>query len=74
MSKNNASAIIKRDTVKNWKKSNYIPAKNVIIIMDELNGTFRLAIGDGETNVNDLPNILDKTSKPSMSDNDILIL
>ena len=53
-------AIIKRDTRENWKKSKYIPEENVIIIMDNNNGTISLMIGDGETEVNQLPDLLDK--------------
>lgn len=53
-------AIIKRDTCENWKKSKYIPEENVIIIMDNNNGTISLMIGDGETEVNQLPDLLDK--------------
>jgi hypothetical protein len=52
------SAIIKRDYEKNWKKSNYIPDENVIIIMDYDNGSFGLMVGDGKTNVNLLPNLI----------------
>lgn len=69
-------AIIKRDLRKNWEKSKYIPDENVIIIMDNENGTVSLMIGDGETNVNDLPDIL--TEKPmstaKVDNGDILIL
>lgn len=63
-------AIIKRDLRKNWEKSNYIPAENVIIIMDNEDNTISLMIGDGKTNVNQLPNILKKKTV----ENDILIL
>lgn len=66
------SAIIKRDLRKNWEKSNYIPAENVIIIMDNNDGSISLMIGDGETNVNQLPNMLEKREK--VVDNNILIL
>lgn len=44
-------------------KSSYIPEENVIIIKDNDDGTVSLSIGDGETNVNDLPDILG-TIKP----------
>lgn len=64
------SAIIKRDLRQNWEKSNYIPAENVIIIMDNEDNTISLMIGDGKTNVNQLPNILKKKTV----ENDILIL
>lgn len=64
------SAIIKRDLRKNWEKSNYIPAENVIIIMDNEDNTISLMIGDGKTNVNQLPDILKKKTV----ENDILIL
>lgn len=53
-------AIIKRDLRKNWEKSSYIPDENVIIIMDNDDGSVSLMIGDGETNVNFLSDILDK--------------
>lgn len=57
-------AIIKRDTRENWEKSSYIPAENVIIIVDNDDNTVSLKIGDGETNVNQLPDIL-KNEKPT---------
>lgn len=66
------SAIIKRETRENWEKSNYIPDENVIIIMDNNDGSISLMIGDGETNVNQLPNILEKKEK--VVDESILIL
>lgn len=64
MKKNKEPAIIKRDTVNNWAKSTYIPAQNVIIIMDKEDGGVLLKIGDGQTNVNDLPDILKNKSNP----------
>ena len=51
-------AIIKRDSRSNWEKSKYIPEENVIIIMDNDNGSISLMVGDGETNVNQLPDLL----------------
>lgn len=78
MKKNKEPAIIKRDTVNNWAKSTYIPAQNVIIIMDKEDGGVLLKIGDGETNVNDLPDILKNESNPPLnrkvSEDGILIL
>lgn len=70
-------AIIKRDTRKNWEKSKYIPDENVIIIMDNDDGTISLMIGDGATNVNALPDLLlsDKPNqKARVDDNSVLIL
>ena len=78
MKKNKEPAIIKRDTVNNWAKSTYIPAQNVIIIMDKEDGGVLLKIGDGQTNVNDLPDILKNKSNPPLnkkvSEDGILIL
>ena len=51
-------AIIKRDLRDNWIKSKYIPEENVIIIMDNSDGSISLMVGDGETNVNELPDLL----------------
>lgn len=51
-------AIIKRGQKTDWEKSNYIPDVNVIIIMDNDDGSINLMIGDGETNVNKLPDLL----------------
>ena len=56
--KKRTAAIIKRDLRSNWKKSAYIPDENVIIIMDNEDGSISLMLGDGETNVNDLPDLL----------------
>lgn len=64
------SAIIKRDLRKNWEKSNYIPAENVIIIMDNDDNSISLMIGDGKTNVNQLPDML----KKKVVEDNILIL
>lgn len=66
------SAIIKRDLRKNWEKSNYIPAENVIIIMDNEDSTISLMIGDGKTNVNQLPDMIEQKNR--VVDNQILIL
>lgn len=52
-----APAIIKRDTRENWAKSSYVPDTNVIIIMDNDDGSVSLMVGDGKNNVNDLPDI-----------------
>ncbi len=75
MSKKNP-AIIKRDTRENWKKSKYIPEENVIIIMDNPNGSISLMVGDGETNVNLLPDLLLAPSKKQVKikNSDTLIL
>lgn len=51
-------AIIKRGARADWQKSSYVPEENVIIIMDNEDGSVSLMIGDGETNVNDLPDFL----------------
>ena len=51
-------AIIKRGLRSDWEKSNYIPDENVIIIMDNEDGSVSLMIGDGETNVNKLSDLL----------------
>ena len=69
-------AIIKRDTRENWKKSNYIPDENVIIIMDNDDNTVSLMIGDGETNVNKLPDILNEKplTRANVNEEQILIL
>lgn len=78
MSKKNP-AIIKRDTRINWMKSKYIPEENVIIIMDNEDGTISLMIGDGEQNVNSLPDLLAnlsaaRTQNSRVVDNNTLIL
>ena len=72
-------AIIKRDTRINWIKSAYIPEENVIIIMDNEDGTISLMIGDGERNVNSLPDLLVNSSavcsqKSKIVDDNVLIL
>lgn len=75
--KNKEPAIIKRGSISDWEKSNYIPAENVIIIKDKPDGTVELCIGDGETSVNYLPDILlGKKKKSPIVDNKngILIL
>ena len=76
MAKDN-TAIVKRDTRTNWQKSKYIPKANVIIIMDNDDNTISLMVGDGETNVNDLPDLLKNiptSSSNATVDEDVLIL
>lgn len=75
MAKDNA-VIIKRDTKENWQKSKYIPKQNVIIIMDNSDGTVSLMVGDGITNVNLLPDLLKSKAilDGAVVDEDILIL
>lgn len=74
MSKNNP-VIIKRDTRENWRKSNYIPKENVIVIMDNPDRSISLLIGDGETNVNQLPDVLEGFSRgATVNSQDVLIL
>ena len=78
MSKKNP-AIIKRDSRMNWMKSKYVPEENVIIIMDNEDGTISLMIGDGEQNVNSLPDLLAnssaaRTQKSRIVDDSVLIL
>ena len=74
MAKDN-NAIVKRDTRVNWNKSKYIPKENVIIIMDNEDNTISLMIGDGETNVNNLPDLLKNNPiSNAIVDEDILIL
>ena len=63
-------------TKENWLKSKYVPKENVIIIMDNKNGTVSLMIGDGETWVGDLRDIL-KTpllKEEAIVDEDTLML
>lgn len=59
MSKNTVHARIrlKNDTEKNWEKSNFVPLQGEVIIysIDDTHPFFRLKVGDGITNVNDLP-------------------
>ena len=76
MSKKNP-AIIKRDTQENWQKSKYVPEENVIIIMDNEDGTISLMVGDGISNVNELPDLLPSsglTFRKAQVDSSILIL
>lgn len=75
MAKDN-TAIVKRDTRTNWQKSKYIPKENVIIIMDNDDNTISLMVGDGETNVNDLPDLLKSNNvlNCAIVSDDVLIL
>lgn len=76
MAKDN-TAIVKRDTRTNWQKSKYIPKANVIIVMDNEDNSISLMVGDGETNVNDLPDLLKNiptSSSNATVDEDVLIL
>ena len=49
------STIIKRDTLQNWQKAvNYIPNSNVLIVIDNPDGTSDIKLGNGEDKVNEL--------------------
>lgn len=49
------STIIKRDTLENWQKAvNYIPNSNVLIVIDNPDGTSDIKLGNGEDKVNEL--------------------
>lgn len=63
------NAIIKRDSYNNWVKSfgKYIPVKNVIIIMDKDDGSIELRIGDGQTYIENLPNLISDNKLKSNS-------
>ena len=68
-------AIIKRDSSENWAKSSYVPAENVIIIVDNTDGSISLKVGDGETNVNELPDILkNEVTKSAAAINDCTLI
>lgn len=70
-------AIIKRDSKENWMKSRYVPRENVIVIMDNDDGTISLMIGDGETSVNELRDLLREEvfgAKAIVDEQDVLIL
>lgn len=70
-------AIIKRDTKENWLKSKYVPKENVIIIMDNEDHSISLMVGDGETEVNKLKDLLkDKPlgATATIVDDDVLVL
>lgn len=72
------AVVIKRDSRKNWEKSKYIPNENVIVIMDNTDGSISLMLGDGETNVNFLPDLLKvkgiKSFSSAIVDEDVLVL
>ena len=60
---NNVRVQHKRETEENWKKAiNFIPLMAEIIVYetDSTHTQARLKIGDGKTNVNDLPFIGEK--------------
>ena len=69
-------AIITRGRREHWKKSSYIPDENVIIIMDNEDGSISLMVGDGESNVNDLPDLLNEKpfARATVNEQSILIL
>ena len=73
MAKDN-SAIVKRDTRENWQKSKYIPKENIIIIMDNEDNSISLMVGDGKTNVNNLPDLLKNNLTNATVNNDILVI
>lgn len=68
--------IIKRDARENWEKSKYIPEDNVFILMDNKDGTVSLMVGDGETNVNELPDLINEKpfARATVDEHSTLIL
>lgn len=49
------STIIKRDTLSNWQKAvNYIPNSNVLIVIDNADGSSDIKLGNGKDKVNEL--------------------
>lgn len=67
-------AVVKRDTLINWEKAkNYIPLAGTIIIIDMPDRTIQLKIGDGETLVNDLPDILNMKKRPTIQNNTLIL-
>ena len=49
------STIIKRDTLSNWQKAvNYIPNSNVLIVIDNPDGSSDIKLGNGKDKVNEL--------------------
>lgn len=49
------STIIKRDTLPNWQKAvNYIPNSNVLIVIDNPDGSSDIKLGNGKDKVNEL--------------------
>jgi len=58
--------VIKRDTEENWNKAkNYKPPFGTIILYESSTGVSKLKIGDGETLVNDLPDLIKPSAKVS---------
>jgi len=56
-------ALIKRDTLEHWEKAKtYIPMSGVIVVIDMPDGSIQLKLGDGETLVSELPNVLDNNN------------
>lgn len=72
MADKKSQALIKRDSLENWSKAkNYIPINGIIIVVDMPDGNIQLKLGDGETLVNNLPNLLENntsSSKPVYSE------
>ncbi len=70
---------LKRDTLENWNKAvNFIPKLDEIIVYDCENGP-RMKIGDGVTNVINLPfqddiSVANITDKESIVEDDTLII
>ena len=47
---------VRRDSIKNWEKAkNYTPSFGTIVIYDFDDGSMKIKLGNGKTNVQDLP-------------------
>lgn len=53
--KKGLTTLIKRDTLKNWEKAkNYIPNTNVLIVVDNPDGSSDIKLGNGRDKVSEL--------------------
>lgn len=63
MNDKKSQALIKRDTLEHWEKATkYIPVNGIIVIIDMPDGNIQLKLGDGETLLKDLPNVLENNN------------
>jgi len=71
-----SQALIKRDTLEHWGKAEkYIPMGGVIIVIDMPDGSIQLKLGDGETLLKELPNVLETSNSsnaPTYNDDEVL--
>lgn len=76
--KKGLTTLIKRDTLENWNKAkNYIPSTNILIVVDNPDGTSDIKLGNGKDKVSELEVLISgkvDVKPPIVDDDGVLTL